>query len=121
ALDGLRHVEADVVHRDPICLAVAHQIHDLGVPQQRLAWDTAPVEAKPATALLLDQHNLLAELSRANRGHVPARTAADNGDVALTHGRSAPARSRPSPPWLAAPTASPRDTTSARAGPPRRG
>ena len=69
----------------PYVSASRTRFDDLGVPEQRLAGDAAPVQAEAADALLLDQHDALAELRGADRGDVAAGPAADDGDVVLSH------------------------------------
>src|SRR5205823_420438 len=85
AVDRLRHVELQIVEGDPVGLGVADEVDDLGVPEQRLARDAAPIEAETANALLLDQDVALAGLRGADGGDVTTGTAADDRDVVLSH------------------------------------
>ena len=72
--------------------------------QQRLGRNAAPVETHAADFGALDQRGGKAELRGADRGHVPAGTAADDDDVEhlLAHGYTssrygASSRSRTAP------------------------
>src|SRR5581483_2492424 len=105
--------------REAVGRGVAEEVEHLGVPEQRLAGDAAPVEAEAADALLLDEHDALAELRGADGRDITARPAADDGDVALRHGTPARGGSGLRGRRRCA-TASRRDTSCGRAGPPRR-
>ncbi len=54
-------------------LALAQQRDDLGVAEERLGGDAAPVEAHAAQVLLFDQGDLEPQLRCADGGHVAAR------------------------------------------------
>ena len=56
-------------------------VGDLGRVQQRLGRDAAPVQARAADLVLLDQHHSLTELGRPQRAGIPAAAAAQDDDV----------------------------------------
>ena len=81
ALDDLFEIESDGLRGEAEGVEVAEQMIDLRGSQQRLSGNAAPVEADPAQMLPLHDAGLHAELSRANRRDVTARSAAENADV----------------------------------------
>ena len=73
AADDLVPVEAEVVEREAeLRRAVAHEVVKLGVAQQALGGDAAPVQAGAAGAVAFDDGDLLAELRGADGSDVPA-------------------------------------------------
>ena len=85
AVDGRAEVEAQVVVADAELLGAAEEADDLGVVEERLGGDAAPVEADAADAVLLDEGSLQAELGRPDRGDVAAGPAADDSHVVVCH------------------------------------
>ena len=81
ALDHLLQVEAHLLGLEAEGFGVVEVVVDLGRAQQRLGRDAAPVQADAAQMLALDDGRLQAELGRADRRHIAARTAADDDDV----------------------------------------
>ena len=51
----------------------------------RLRRDAADGDARPANAILLDEHHAGAELGGADGGRVAARPAPEDGDITLDH------------------------------------
>src|SRR3989304_2536098 len=76
AVDRLAHVDAQGVVSDAELLGVAEEVDQLGVPEEGLAGDAAPVQAEGAHAVLLDQDRLQAEVGGADGGDVATRPAA---------------------------------------------
>ena len=74
-------VIADPVCLQPEFLGPVHQVEHLGRPQHRLGRDAAPVQADAAQAFTLDNGHLLAQLGRADGGHIAAGTRADHDHV----------------------------------------
>ena len=72
----------------PQVVGVADEVHDVGVLEERLAGDAAPVEAEAADAVFFEEDDGLAELRRANGGDVAARAAADDRDIVVSHSLS---------------------------------
>ena len=72
---------------------VAHLIHHRSHMQQRLTGDAAHVQAHAAElGVALDQHNLEAEVGRAEGGAVAAGAAAEHEQVALQIGTACKTR-----------------------------
>src|SRR5262245_23968600 len=83
-------VKGDVLGRKAIVLGVLHGVKDFGRTQQRLGRDAAPVETDAAEIGTLDDRGSKAELRRADRGHIAARSGADNDDIegGVSHARA---------------------------------
>ena len=79
--DDLLDIDRDLAHADAEIAEPAERVAKLGDPEQRLGGDAAPVEADAAEALALDHGGLEAELARADRGDIAARSAADDDHV----------------------------------------
>jgi hypothetical protein len=61
---------------------LAHELEVFARVQQCLGWNATDVDARAAERLVhFDADGLEAKLGGANRGHVPARSAADDDDV----------------------------------------
>src|SRR5207244_406386 len=67
--------------RDPKLARLFDLLPKLRAGQQRLAGDTAPIQAQAAHGRALDEGDLRAELGCANGGHVAAGPGSDNGDA----------------------------------------
>src|SRR6266851_362885 len=66
--------------------AILELIVNLGVMQQHLGGNAANVQAGPAqVGILFHNNDFQAKLARADRRHVPARTASDNRHIVLCH------------------------------------
>jgi hypothetical protein len=78
------HVHTVQLRADPESLAVPGQVGDLRRVQQGLGRDAPPVQAGPADPVLLDEHNPLAKLGRAERARIAAAAATEDHDVVGT-------------------------------------
>ena len=74
------HVAGDL---DAELVGGLHVVQALDAPDERLGGDAAPVEARSAQVLLLDDDHLRAELGGTDRGDVPARSRADHDKVRI--------------------------------------
>ena len=74
-------VIADPVCLQPEFLGPVHQVEHLGRPQHRLGRNAAPVQADAAQVFPLDNRHLLAQLGRADGGHIATGTRADHDHV----------------------------------------
>ena len=73
--------------RDAPLLRVLNDLQRVRVLEQRLGRDAAPDQAGAAKRLLLlDDGDFLAQLRRADRGDVAARSRADHDDIVRTCG-----------------------------------
>ena len=81
-LDDLAPVKAQFVEGEAkLRRAVRHQVVELGVAQERLGRDAAPVQAGAAGAFFFDAGDSFAELCGANRADVAGGSAADYDEV----------------------------------------
>ena len=83
ALDGGAEVDPQVVEGEAVVGGFVERLQHLGIVDQRLGGDAAPVEADAAQALALDDGRLQPQLRRPNRGHIAARPAADHDYIIL--------------------------------------
>src|SRR2546422_713182 len=90
-LDRLRVVRLEACEPDAELRGALEEVHDLGVAQERLGRDAAPVQADAAGPVVLDGRHRKTELRAADRGDVTPRSRADDGDVGVVRGhRSTP-------------------------------
>ncbi len=90
-----REVDPQSVRHDAARLRVAQLPVELGVGEDGLRRDAAPVAADTADALLLHHGGPQAELCRADRGHVSAGARTDDRQVQLSHASAHPRPPRP--------------------------
>ncbi len=64
-----------------VCTVVLDQLDQMGVGQERLGGNAAPVQADSAELVALDAQDALLELGGADGAGVSGGTAADHGDV----------------------------------------
>jgi hypothetical protein len=81
ALDDLVEVERRLLDRQAVAIQVRQLLEDLAGLQQGLGGDAAPVQADAAKVLALDDRRLQTQLAGADRGHIAARTGADDDDI----------------------------------------
>ena len=82
ALLGDGVVQLQVVEAEAELLGFAGQdAGELGVAEQRLGRDAAPVQTHAAQVVALDHGDLLAQLRCADGGHIAARPAADDDEI----------------------------------------
>ena len=96
ALDGLGVIGLEALHPDPEVTGALEQMDDLGIAEQGLGGDAAPVQTHPAGTIVLDRGDAQPELSAANRGDVPARPRPDHRHIDLMRRHSRP---RDAPPY----------------------
>ena len=96
AVHGVAEVELEVVEADAVLFGVAERIEHLGVLQQRLAGDAAPVEADAAQFAVFHHRRAHTELARADGGDVTARPRTENQHVVIGQ-RVPPNRTTPAP------------------------
>ncbi len=77
-MDHLLEIVFDLADLEAELLGALELVEELGVLEEGLGGDAAPVEAGAARPFLLDDGDFLAELGRPDRAHVTSRTAADN-------------------------------------------
>src|SRR5262249_55692152 len=82
-LHGLGIARLEAAELDAEVRGVAHEGHDLGVAQQRLGRDAAPVQTDAARSIVLDRRDREPELGAPDRRDVAARSGADYHDVEL--------------------------------------
>ena len=83
ALDGLGVVDGKVVEGHAELPGAVEEADDLSVPQNRLGWDAAPVEADAAQRFALDDNSSEAQLRGSNGGDIAAGAGANNGQLVL--------------------------------------
>ena len=76
-------VEPDVLRDQPEVLGMANRRQGRDGTDHRLGRNTAPVQTRPAQIIILDAHNRRAQLRRANRARIPARSPADHDQIDL--------------------------------------
>src|ERR1051325_6695116 len=82
--DHPREVVADrSLDQQPQVLGFCHLVAKLDDGQERFAGNTAPIQTNAAERIGLNDRDTSAKLGRANRGNIPTRSSAENGDVSL--------------------------------------
>src|SRR5579875_1951367 len=80
--DDALEIDANITDLDAMLLRrAANRFHRFGGIQQRLGWDTSPVQADPARTIAFDYCNAHLELACANRRDVAARAGTDHHQV----------------------------------------
>jgi hypothetical protein len=85
ASDDPREVRPQPVGDDPAVRAVAHRTVELGIRQDGLRRDAAPVAAHPSRALLLDDHRPQSELRGTDGRDVSPGPRADDDEIQRAH------------------------------------
>ena len=83
AVHGVAEVVLEVIEADAVLFGVAEGVEHLGVLQQRLAGDAAPVQANAAQLSVFHHSRAHTELARANGGDVTARPRTQNQHVVI--------------------------------------
>ena len=88
ALDDLAPVEAEAVELESEFLgAMAHQVIKLGIAQQDLGGDAAPIIAGAARPVFLHAGHFFAELRGADGADITRGSAADDDEIVVCHGK----------------------------------